>query len=271
VNIALIGYGAMGKLIAQHAAERGHQIVCVVDPLAEAGCHSIEEAPSLTDADVAIEFTRPDTAVSNIKALLSRNIPLVVGTTGWYGRLDEVTCAAEQAGASLLWASNFSLGVHLFSRIAAYAAKLTDPFPEYDIGGFEIHHNRKQDSPSGTAKTLVEQVLAQTRRKREPVWETLSTRPPEAEELHFPSLRVGAMPGTHALVFDSPADTIEITHRARTRGGFASGALIAAEWLLRAGAGQKAGAARKGVFTIDDVMNDVMNGVVKNALEERAL
>jgi 4-hydroxy-tetrahydrodipicolinate reductase len=209
-------------------------------------------------ADAAIEFTRPDTAPGNMLALIERRIPVVVGTTGWLDRLEEIRAAVESAGASLVWASNFSLGVNLFYRIAAYAARLADPFPEYDVGGWEAHHNKKADSPSGTAKTLVEGVLAQMSRKTTPVWETLD-RPPKAEELHYPSLRVGSVPGVHTLMFDSPADTLEIIHSARNREGFAAGALRAAEWLVRCpGPGVNAGKRRLGIFTMDDILAEIL-------------
>jgi 4-hydroxy-tetrahydrodipicolinate reductase len=264
MRIAIIGYGKMGKLIENHGLDRGHDIAAVIDPFAPEGSSpggaalykTLEEAGNLGNADVAIEFTRPDTAVSNITLLAQRKIPLVVGTTGWYDRLAEVTRIVETAGSALLWASNFSLGVNVFYRIAEYAARLADPFPEYDVGGWEIHHNKKADSPSGTAKTLVERIVAAMSRKHTPVWETLE-RPPGPAELHYPSVRVGSAPGSHTLVFDSPADTIEITHTARSREGFASGALAAAEWLLGTKPGGPAGPVRCGVFTMDDVMADI--------------
>jgi 4-hydroxy-tetrahydrodipicolinate reductase len=162
------------------------------------------------------------------------------------------------ANSSLLWASNFSLGVNLFYRIAAFAAKLADPFPEYDAAGYEVHHNRKADSPSGTAKTLADLVIKNMGRKTRAVYETLD-RPPEPEELHYASLRLGAVPGVHRLIFDSPADSIEISHSARSREGLAMGALRAARWLLRCpGPGQEAGEPRQGVFTMDDVLTEIL-------------
>jgi 4-hydroxy-tetrahydrodipicolinate reductase len=255
MKIAIIGYGKMGKIIEEKAQSRGHQIVSVVDPLVKAGV-SQSGAPILENiaqlsgqplADIAVEFTRPDTAVANIKAIAERNIPLVVGTTGWYGQLDEVMAFVQAADSCLLYSSNFSLGINLFYQIASYAANLIDTYPEYDVAGFETHHNKKADSPSGTAKTLVEKVLSKMTRKKRPVWETLN-RPPLPEELHFPSLRIGAYPGVHSLIFDSIVDTIEITHTARNREGLASGAILAAEWL----AGR--GINRKGVFTFEDVL-----------------
>jgi 4-hydroxy-tetrahydrodipicolinate reductase len=264
MNIALVGYGKMGKMLEAAARAGGHIITAVVDPRI-AGSESpagswfyqtIDEAKSLEQADVAFEFTRPDTAADNLKALAKRKIPAVTGTTGWYDRLDEVKAAVKAAGSSLLWASNYSLGVNLFYRIAWYAAKLADAFPEYDVAGYEAHHNKKADSPSGTAKTLVAGVLERVKRKEQAVWDTLN-RPPAPEELHFPSLRLGAMPGVHALLFDSPADTIEIRHTARGREGFVSGAMLAAQWLVSKGdfAGKP---ARRGVFTIDDAVSEIL-------------
>jgi 4-hydroxy-tetrahydrodipicolinate reductase len=257
MKILLVGYGKMGRILEAKVLERGHQVLAAADPFVKAAVTrtgapvypSPEAALAAGGADAAIEFTRPDTAPANLLFLAEKKIPTVVGTTGWYERLPEITAAVEKAGAALLWASNFSLGVNLFYRVAAYAAKLADPFPEYDVGGYESHHNKKADSPSGTAKTLAEQVLSQMKRKTIAVYDKLD-RPPAPEEFHFASLRVGAVPGVHSLFFDSPADTIEITHTARSREGFAAGALVAAEWL----------AARKGagVFTMDQVLADIL-------------
>jgi 4-hydroxy-tetrahydrodipicolinate reductase len=250
----------MGKILEAKALERGHSVIAAVDPVVKTALSfpvypSLEEAlgagpgKGLKDADVALEFTRPDTAPVNILFLAGQKIPVVTGTTGWYGRLPEIGAAVESAGSALLWASNFSLGVNLFYRVAAYAAALADHFPEYDVGGYESHHNKKADSPSGTARTLVEQVLGQMKRKTKAVYDKLD-RPPAGDELHFASIRAGAVPGVHSLFFDSPADTIEITHTARNREGFAAGALVAAEWL----AAQK----RSGIFTMDQVLGDIL-------------
>jgi 4-hydroxy-tetrahydrodipicolinate reductase len=261
LKIAIIGYGKMGKMVELAAVAQGHTIAAIVDPLVkEAGLSAggaaqyreIADTKDFNGADAAIEFTQPGTALANIKALAERKIPSVIGTTGWYDKLGDARQAVESAGASLIWASNFSLGVNIFYRIAWYAAHLADSFPEYDVGGFESHHNKKLDSPSGTAKTLVEGVLARIKRKNKAVWETLNRRP-DPNELHFPSLRVGSVPGTHSLIFDSPADSIEITHTARSREGFASGAVRAASWLLNGEAGK-----RKGFFSIDDMLKDVL-------------
>lgn len=251
MRIALVGYGKMGRMIEAAAIARGHEIVLRIDPFApEADYADVPSAVAsgrLVPGIVAIEFTKPDTALANILALASGKVPVVVGTTGWHESMDQARSAVESSGSALLWSSNFSLGVNLFYKIAAYAAKLVDPFSEYDVGGWEAHHNKKADSPSGTAKTLVQRVLASMKRKTVPVYETLD-RQPAPHELHYPSLRVGSVPGTHSLFFDSPADTIEITHTARSREGFALGAVRAAEWL----------GDRKGIFTMDDVLADLL-------------
>jgi 4-hydroxy-tetrahydrodipicolinate reductase len=261
MKIAIIGYGKMGKMVEQAALAQGHTLTAIVDPLAQETTvppgvqffRDIAATSRLGGAEAAIEFTQPATAFANIKALAEKKIPAVIGTTGWHERLDEARQTVEQAGSALIWSSNFSIGVNIFYRVAWYAAQLFNNFPEYDIGGFEAHHNKKLDSPSGTAKTLVDGVLARIDRKNTAVWETLNRRP-DLGELHFPSLRLGSVPGTHSLFFDSPADTVEITHTARSREGFAIGAVRAAEWL--------ANGSRRGFFTMDDMLKDMLqNGI----------
>lgn len=263
MKIILVGYGKMGRLLEERLIGKGHEVLAAVDPfcadknLPSGGIvyASLENALSgapgknLKDADAVIEFTRPDTAEKNILFLVKEKMPVVTGTTGWYKKLPEITRAVNDAGSSLLWSSNFSLGVNLFYRVAEYTAKLMNPFAEYDVAGCETHHNKKADSPSGTAKILVEKVLAKMTRKKKAVYEMLD-RPPEADELHYASVRVGSMPGIHSLIFDSPADTIEITHTARSREGLAAGAILAAEWLTAK--------KRAGVFTVDDALSDLL-------------
>ena len=253
MNIALIGYGKMGRMIEQIACIQGHTVTVIVEPFAANVSNGVQTVKTIEQAnfnsvDAAIEFTMPDTAAANIIALAEKKIPLVVGTTGWHNRMEEVTAAVEKADSSMLWASNFSVGVNMFYRIAWYAAELANNFSEYDIGGFEAHHNKKMDSPSGTARVLAEGALSRIDRKKKIVWETINGKP-EADELHFPSLRMGSVPGTHSLFFDSSADTIEVMHTARSREGFASGAVRAAEWLRAKD--------RRGVFTIDDMMDEL--------------
>ena len=263
MKIALIGYGKMGKMIETAALDRGHKITLVIDPFVSdvqpvSGAVLLGSFPSTADdagnPDLFIEFTQAKTAPDNIKAAAALGIPIVCGTTAWFEKLPEVTAAIEKAGTALLWASNFSLGVNLFYRIAGYAAALADPFAEYDVGGIEVHHRKKADSPSGTAKTLIEQVLAVMKRKNKVLWGEPAGGLLAEDTIHYASQRCGSVPGTHSLFFDSPADTIEIIHTARSREGFASGAVIAAEWL----AGSEGGELRRGVFTMDDVLKDIL-------------
>ncbi|MDR0706855.1 MAG: 4-hydroxy-tetrahydrodipicolinate reductase [Treponema sp.] len=268
MKLALVGYGKMGRRIEEIAAARGHEILAVINPHAKektsrlgaeiaASFEAADVANSLGEADGAIEFTQPDAVVYNIQELSRRRIPAVIGTTNWYNRLDEVRRIIEGDGSRLLYAPNFSLGVNIFYRIVSYAAQLMDSFPEYDVGGYEIHHNEKKESPSGTAKILVEKIITAMKRKKTPVWDALD-RPPLPEELHFSSLRAGAEPGAHTVRFDSPADTIEITHTARSRDGFALGAVRCAEWLVcKEDSDIERGVQRQCVFTIDDFLEDV--------------
>jgi len=285
MNIGIIGYGKMGRMVEAAALNGGHSVTFAVDPFAPAGTSGSagstggvsatasgapllrafpsvkenagkKETERLNSTDVFIEFTRPETAPENIRAACALGKPIVCGSTGWYAHLPDVSAAVEKAGSALLWSSNFSLGVNLFYRIAEYAARVTDPFAEYDLGGLEIHHNKKADSPSGTAKTLMERVLAAMKRKTRVLWgdpsmpggNTAGNVLP-ADTVHFASLRQGSVPGTHSLFFDSPADTIEITHTARSREGFASGAVRAAEWLVSV--------KRQGIFTMEDVLKSL--------------
>jgi 4-hydroxy-tetrahydrodipicolinate reductase len=245
MKFLMIGYGKMGRMIASIAAERGHQVSATVDPFApDAAFREICPAAA-AGADLAFEFGIPATAPANIKALVGLGLPVVVGTTGWFGRLEEARAAVESSSGRVVYGANYSIGVNLFYRIAAEAARLMDAFPQYDVGGYEIHHNQKGDSPSGTAKALAKIVMGNMERKTALCADTLAERKPEPGELHFASLRMGSVPGTHALVFDSAADTIELRHTARSREGFARGAVLAAEWLIASG--------RRGLIPVEEM------------------
>jgi 4-hydroxy-tetrahydrodipicolinate reductase len=256
----------MGKLLEERAMEKGHKVIAAVDPhIAQEktarGTVLHKSVNALADLkenlDLAIEVTRPDTAPENLLFLAKEKIPSVTGTTGWYSRLPEISAAFEKAGISLFWAPNFSLGMNLFYRLVEYAAEIFDPFSEYDAGGFESHHNKKADSPSGTAKIIAEKMLSKMTRKTKPVYEMLD-RPPANDEFHFASLRVGSVQGIHSIIFDSVADTIELTHTLRSREGLAAGALKAAEWLH---AKKESGNASTmhGIFTMDDMLADILH------------
>lgn len=262
MNIAIIGYGKMGRIIEGLALENKHKITAIVDPNIPEGktvrgssvYNSIDQLSPLSEKpEMAIDFTHPGAAAQNILDLAALKISAVTGTTGWYYRLPEITAAVNSFGTSLLYAPNFSLGMNLFYRIAEYTAKMFDPFPDYDAGGMEIHHNKKADSPSGTAKIIAQKVLSGMARKKKIVYDKLD-HPPAPDELHFASLRVGSVNGVHSVIFDSPSETVEITHTMRNREGMAAGALKAAEWL----------AAKKqtGVFTIDDMLKDILKGAL---------
>jgi len=255
MKLALIGYGKMGHLIAQAAESRGHDVVCTVDLFAkDATCvtgdaHTMVEAIKASGADGVIEFSHPASVMPNIAAIVPTGIPLVVGTTGWKDRLPEVEELVRLNKSSLLHASNFSIGVNLFYKMVSEAARLMAAFEEYDVALFEAHHNQKADSPSGTALDLAKRVLENMPRKTKLVVDPFD-RKPESDELHLASVRLGAVPGTHTVWFDSAADTIELKHTARNREGFAMGAVRAMEWLVAPGPD---GRQKTGVFTVDDV------------------
>ena len=236
MNIALIGYGKMGKAIEAVALQKGHNIILKID------VNNIEELTSenLKKCDVAIEFTTPDTAVKNILQCLDAGVPVVCGTTGWHARLEEVKQICKQKEGAFLSSSNFSIGVNIFFEINKFAAALMNPQKEYDVSIEEIHHTEKKDSPSGTAITVAEQILEQIERKTN--WVNNAT--PNAGDIEIISKRIDATAGTHIIKYSSSIDDIEITHTAHNRQGFAKGAVLAAEFLQ----------GKKGIFTMKDVL-----------------
>lgn len=247
MRIALIGYGRMGRLIKAIAEERGH-FVRTIDPQAEGADFAEIDGAALDGIDVCIDFSHPGCALANIDRISAFGRSLVMGTTGWYGKLEEVRQMIAARGSGFLYASNFSIGVNAFTRIVRRAAALFNRIDAYDVGGIEYHHRKKADSPSGTAQSLGQALLAEIERKSKLVYDIID-RPIAPEELHFASVRCGAIPGTHEIVFDSEADTISLRHTARNRQGFAYGAVLAAEWLH----------GKRGFFTIDDLMADLLD------------
>ncbi len=247
MNIALIGYGKMGHEMEQAALNRGHRIVARCDPAPEAGVSDKISAESLVEAEVCVEFTRPEAALENIRKIAGLKKTLVVGTTGWYQHLAEVRSLVEENRVGLVYAPNFSLGVNLFYQIAGRAAELLNHFEEYDVYGSEVHHRHKIDSPSGTARQLSQIVLQKFARKKKMVTESLN-RAITPDEFQLISVRSGEFPGIHSLTFDSEADTIELIHSARSRSGFALGALLAAEWIV----------SRRGLYTFEQVLADML-------------
>jgi 4-hydroxy-tetrahydrodipicolinate reductase len=234
MNIALIGYGKMGHEIEAAARERGDAIVEIYD------IDRLADAASLKKADVCIEFSTPDAAVRNIQTAIEAGVDIVVGTTGWYNRLGEIRERVRDS--AVLYSANFSLGVNIYFRIVARAAELMQSATDYDLYVHELHHRMKADSPSGTALRLADILLERIDRKKT-IQRDRSEGKIDPSALHVTSTRIGTVPGTHTVTFDSEADQIEITHVAKNRRGFALGALRAAHWVH----------GRKGLFTMDDV------------------
>lgn len=247
MNIAIIGYGNMGHIVEEIALKKGHTIKSIIDPVAEKATHKEINEESLKDVDVCIEFSLPDVAIDNIKKVAKQKVSHVFATTGWYDEVDEVKKIIQVAGTGFIYASNFSVGVNIFFRIIENAAKIINKVEDYDIFGYELHHNRKKDSPSGTAKSIEKLLIENIDRKKTIVEEKLD-RKIKANELHFASIRGGNIPGTHVVGFDSTADTIELKHTARTRHGFALGSVMAAEWIK----------GKTGFFTINDMMKEII-------------
>jgi len=242
MNIALIGYGRMGKEVEAVAKERGATILKIFT--SKNNLASLGLTPeALHGVDVCIDFTTPAAVVENIKAVAEAKTNIVVGTTGWYDKLDEVKTLVKHKNIGLLYAPNFSIGVNVFYHIVAEAARLFDHYPEYDVALGEVHHRHKTDSPSGTALSLGSIIVRHMERKKEILAEPTHTQI-QPHQLHVASTRVGAVTGTHAVLFDSECDSIELVHTAKNRRGFALGAVIAAEWLK----------GKKGMFTMRDVI-----------------
>lgn len=238
MRIALFGYGKMGKEIEKIALERGHQITQRINT------KNPKENLNCADTDVVIEFTAPEHALENIRFCIDNQMPVVVGTTGWYHALDEIKNRNTQKNGSLLYATNFSLGVNLFFALNKYLAGLMKNYPEYTAGMTEIHHTQKLDAPSGTGITLAEQLIEIHPKYTK--WENVKkSQISQTDALSIESLRLPEVPGTHEVKYESPIDTIEIKHTAHNRKGFALGSVIAAEWLV----------GKKGIFTMQDVLN----------------
>ncbi|MFO7868222.1 MAG: 4-hydroxy-tetrahydrodipicolinate reductase [Bacteroidales bacterium] len=236
MNIALIGFGKMGQEIKKIALERGHSVPLVIDIDNKNDLNT----ENLSKVDVAIEFTIPESAIGNYKACFDAGVPVVSGTTGWLDKYDDVEkmCADNKTG--FFYASNYSLGVNLFFAVNAYVAKLMNKFPAYDVAMEEIHHTQKLDAPSGTAITLAEGVLENIDRKKKWTLQEFN----DTSDLQIVAKRLGSVPGTHTLTYDSEVDSIELKHTAKSRKGFALGAVLAAEFMEN----------KQGVFGMKDLL-----------------
>ncbi|RYE28032.1 MAG: 4-hydroxy-tetrahydrodipicolinate reductase [Sphingobacteriaceae bacterium] len=247
MKIALLGYGKMGKMIEQIALERKHEIVLKIT---RGNLHDLR-IENLQQADVAIEFSTPHTVLANIRLCMEAGIPLVVGATGWYEKIEEVKAACSERDAALIYASNFSVGVNIFFYLNKMLAKVMNRFPDYGVQVEEIHHTQKLDAPSGTAITIAEGILENIPVKT--AWvNAVSGQVDDAspvvitpDQLLIESHRIENVPGTHTVIYDSEVDTIEFKHTAHNRSGFALGAVLAAEWIKD----------RKGFFTAADLFN----------------
>lgn len=238
MNIAILGYGRMGKEIERMAQSRGHSISDLFD------IDKPFSVDSKLSADVIIDFTLPDAVLDNLKTAAYFGIPIVEGTTGWLDKMEE---AGRIDNLTMIFSPNFSLGVYLFNRIVRQAARLIGEVGGYDCYLHEWHHTGKVDSPSGTAKKLAEILLEELPQKEKALFETCQNRI-DPKTLHVTSSRVGRIPGTHEIGFDSDADMITLRHTAHGRLGFAGGAVRAAEWIV----------GKKGLFTMDDFMQSLL-------------
>lgn len=233
MNLLLVGYGKMGKIVEQMALRRGHTIAGRID------VDNNAELDKAT-ADVAIEFSHPDAAFDNVRRCIERGIPVVCGTTGWLSRKGEIEKLVAEGNGTFFYASNFSLGVNIFFKVNEYLARMMNAFPEYEISLDEIHHSEKRDAPSGTAITLAEGILRNVARKKK--W--TSAAGGNSEDIPISSFRIDQIPGTHVVKYASHIDDIEIKHTAHSREGFALGAVLVAEWIR----------GKQGCLTMDEFL-----------------
>ena len=242
----------MGKLIRDICAERGHSVPLIIDPYVDILPEGAVSAPDpaaadLSMVDIVIDFSIPDVILKNISAYTSAGLPAVIGTTGWEHSRGKVQQQVEKAGGTLMYGSNFSVGANLFFHLSAKLAYLVNGFEQYNVLMHEFHHKHKKDSPSGTAFTTAEHILRNLDRKTTVQTESLQ-RTILPEELHVTSTRGGDIPGLHMVLADSPEDTIEVRHTARSRRGFALGAVLAAEWLY----------GKQGFFSFEDYFREAL-------------
>lgn len=242
MKIALIGYGKMGKEVEDLINQSGtHEVVSISYKSPE----DILDKDGIAKADVVIDFTSPEVVMETIKEITGMGKNMVVGTTGWYDRIDQVKAIVEKSKTGLIYGSNFSVGANIFFQIVGFAGKLFSKFGDYDVAGFEIHHRGKKDSPSGTAKKIAQVIM-----ENFPAKKKLETgkidRQIEKDELHFASLRAGRNFGYHEVIFDSIADEVKLSHNAHGRRGFAQGAIAAAEFIKD----------KKGFYSFDEVMSE---------------
>ncbi|WP_454801564.1 4-hydroxy-tetrahydrodipicolinate reductase [Mucilaginibacter phyllosphaerae] len=246
MKIALLGYGKMGKMIEQIALDRKHEIVLKID---RNNAHELT-AENLQQADVAIEFSTPSTVLLNIELCFKAGVPIVVGTTGWHKEMPQIKEQCEYNQASLIYGTNFSVGVNIFFHINKMLAKVLNKYPYYQVQVEEIHHLQKLDAPSGTAITIAEGIIENLDGKNE--WKNVMVSDDQPDdttvannEVLIESLRIENVPGTHTVIYDSEVDTIEFKHTAHNRNGFALGAVLAAEWIKD----------KKGFYSVEEMFD----------------
>ncbi len=252
MNVVIVGFGRMGHEVEAALTQRGHRVTARVDHTPGLGDAQELTPQVLQGADVAIEFSLPEGVPGHVGLYAASGLPAVIGTTGWDAHREACRAQVTQAGSALVYGSNFSLGAHLFFSLVGQAAAMLEDLPEYDVMVTEWHHKLKKDSPSGTALTTASRILEALPRKKRLVTDRLD-RAIEPDELHVASVRGGSIPGIHQVLLDSVADTIEITHTARSRAGFALGSVLAAEWLVKSG--------RKGFLSVDEFAREFFAGV----------
>lgn len=232
MKIALLGYGRMGQTIEQIAIKRGHTIVLKVD--------KDDTDYDITQADVAIDFSIPDVAFNNISLCLNHQVPVISGTTGWLQDYDKAVALCQEKKGAFIYASNYSLGVNIFFELNKVLAKMMSNLKQYNISMEEIHHTKKLDAPSGTAISLANDIISNHNS-----YENWALNDGNEKTIPIIAKRIGDVPGTHTVTYESDVDTITMTHTAHNRDGFALGAVIAAEWIV----------GKTGVFTMNDVLN----------------
>lgn len=241
MKIAIIGYGKMGKAVEIAAKTAQHEVVAIIDSAAAEATAEAISSEALNGAEVAIDFTHPDSVISNIKKYAEAKVNAVIGTTGWYSELPQVEKIVSDAGIGLLYAGNFSVGVNTFYAVVAEAAKRLSTFGGFDVAIHETHHTGKADAPSGTAREIANTILANFGSKQKILLDN-AEQPVKPESLQISSSRVGKVVGIHEVTFDGESDTITLTHSGKNRMGYAAGAVSAAQWLQ----------GKHGVFTAKD-------------------
>lgn len=254
MKAAIVGFGKMGKAIRDVIISEGDEAVAIIDPYS---CDSsvtsrVLDSSALVDADIVFDFSSPASIVDNIIMYSHIGIPAVIGTTGWYNELDRIKAICSDDDTKILYSGNFSLGVALFLKIARRAGELFNKVSGYDVAIREVHHNAKADSPSGTALMIANELI-DTLDSKERILIGNSDGKISSDELQISSERVGREPGLHEVVFDSDADSIILEHHARSRSGFATGAVAAGKWLL--------GTDRKGFLAFDDFLDDLLGDI----------